>query len=679
MNTLKTKTAQALAFSFCAQFSSAQDFDLAPLVVTEGQYEPTGQDDVEESKRRVAATPGGASIVTPEDWTGRTLSTQDIFQFDPGVSARTRGVGTDARISVRGSGIQRQFGDRGVALFIDGIPLNDSDGSFYFRAIDPLVIDHVETFRGGNGLPFGGSQLGGAIRFVQKNGRTAPGGLLLSEYGSFDTYRGAIQYGVEEGPWDFFAAYTYNETDGFRDRSASRNHFFNSSLGYQWSEQSTTRFYLHYSDSNAELSGSLSPDEFAADPSQAGANRTDDADRDLATFRFGQRTEWETKSGDWSFFLNFQSLDFDHLINEGLFRFNRLIDFNTLEGQIGLQGEERYQAFGHEQTFRFYAAGNYGVQDEDGFGGFVTPGNPADTFDRTNTSWNLQVFLDHDLRFAPGQHLITGVGFNHADRERDINNADTTGDNEFNTSDTGLTYRLGYLFELNPQTQFFTNFSQSFEGTPFSEAEDALDPQVGRTWEIGARYQGDIIEGEVTYYYAGIADEFVDVELAPGFSQTTNLDTVHQGVEFALTADLAKLAGVDNSFRLFWDQKYQYNDFTIDEGPDDGNRLPGVSEHVFNSRIRLQSPDDKWRLALSADWLPQGFVVDNQNTIETDGFVNFRLSGEVNLSDSLKLYGGIDNLFDESFANNVTINPSNDEFIDPSDGRSFYAGLKYQW
>ena len=127
-----------LALASSLHLAVAQEFILPPSVVVADKLNLTGQDDVELSKERVASTPGGASIVTPEEWTGRTLSTQDIFQFDPGVSARTRGVGSDARISVRGSGIQRQFGDRGVALFIDGIPLNDSDGSFYFRAIDNL-------------------------------------------------------------------------------------------------------------------------------------------------------------------------------------------------------------------------------------------------------------------------------------------------------------------------------------------------------------------------------------------------------------------------------------------------------------------------------------------------------------------------------------------------------------
>ena len=669
----------ALALVLGAHSVTAQTLTLDPTVISGEQHQLTGQDDIEASKERVAATPGGASIVTPEDWTGRTLSTQDIFQFDPGVSARTRGVGTDARISVRGSGIQRQFGDRGLTLFIDGIPINDRDGSFYFRAIDPLVIDHVETYRGGNGLAQGGSQLGGAVKITQKNGRTAPGTLLLGEYGSFETYRGALQHGGQEGKWDWFAAYTYTETDGFRDRGSSRSHFFNANVGYEWSEQSTTRFFLHTSDSNAALPGSLTPDLFDADPSQAGPNRTDEADRDLATYRIGQRTEWETESGSWSFFTNIQSLDFDHLINEGLFRFNRFIDYATLEGLIGLQGTQRYQAFGHEQTLSIYASGNYGVQREEGFGGFVTPGNPAGNFDRTNTSWNLQAFVEHDLQFAAGHHLILGVGGNHADREQDLNSADTTGDENFETSDTEVTYRLGYLFELSPQTQFFTNFSQSFEGAPFSESQLALDPQIARTWEIGTRFQNDYLSGELTYYYAAVDDEFVDEEISPGFAETTNLDTVHQGIEFALTADLAKLIGFNDRLQLFWDQKYQYNDFSIDEGLNDGNRLPGVSEHVINSRIRIGSPENKWKLALSADWLPNGLVVDNANTLDTDGFVNFRLSGEVQITDNIQLYAGIDNLFDEEFANNVSINPSNDEFIDPGDGRSFYIGMKHQW
>lgn len=663
-------------------FAQQATTQLDPLIVT-GEVttsEPQDeQDATERARERVASTPGGASVISPDDWTGRTLTTEQIFEFAPGVSARSRGLGSDARISVRGSGAQRQFGDRGLTLQLDGIPINDADGSFYFRTIDPLTTKHVEVFRGANGLIQGGSQLGGVINFVQKNGRNSPGVLLQSEYGTFDTFRAAFQYGDSTEKWDWFTAYTFDSTNGFRERTEAQTHFLNVNAGYKWSDTARTRIFLHHSDSNAALSGSLSPDEFDDDPTQAGSNRTDDADRDLATFRIGQRTEWITETGNYSFFANFQILDFDHLINEGLFRFNRLIDYETDEAQIGLTGEERYEAFGLEQSIRVYASGNFGRQDEQGFGGFVTPGNPAANFDRDNFAWNVQFFAEHDLQFAPKHHLILGAGFNHADRRSSLNSDDTTGDQEFDFSDTGLTYRAGYLYEFDEQSQIFANFSQSFEGSPFAESQAELNPQVARTFEIGARYQNNWLSGEVALFWSNIDDEFVDEEIALGVFNTTNLDTIHRGIEAGFSADLTSLVGSASPVRLSFDQKYQYNDFEIDGGVNDGNRLPGIAEQVINSRLRLQDNDANWQLAISANWLPDGLVVNNANTLQTDGFVSVRLAGELQIREGLALYGGIDNLFDEEFANNVTINPSGDQFIDPSAGRSFYGGLRYQW
>jgi len=157
-----------------ALLAEQESQDLSPIYVI-GEDTVTGQDSIQAAEERIALLPGAASLITPEDWTGRTRNPEEIFQFDPGVYARSRGLSNDTRLSVRGSGIQRRFGDRGVSLLLDGIRANDSDGSFYFRAIDPLSIDHIEVYRGANGLAYGGNQLGGAINIVQKNGLNAPG------------------------------------------------------------------------------------------------------------------------------------------------------------------------------------------------------------------------------------------------------------------------------------------------------------------------------------------------------------------------------------------------------------------------------------------------------------------------------------------------------------------------
>ena len=105
-----------------------------------------GISNVELSKKRVSDLTGGSSVIDSEDWRGSIVRPEDIFQGDPGVYARSSGTGNDTRLSVRGSGIQRRRGSRGLTIFLDGAPLNDADGSFYTRAIDPFNISHIEVF-----------------------------------------------------------------------------------------------------------------------------------------------------------------------------------------------------------------------------------------------------------------------------------------------------------------------------------------------------------------------------------------------------------------------------------------------------------------------------------------------------------------------------------------------------
>ncbi|MDH4653383.1 Plug domain-containing protein [Pseudomonas sp. JG-B] len=56
----------------------------------------------------------------------------------------------EARLSIRGSGLQRTFHGRGLLLMQDGAPVNLADGSFDFQTIEPLTTDHIEVLRGAN-------------------------------------------------------------------------------------------------------------------------------------------------------------------------------------------------------------------------------------------------------------------------------------------------------------------------------------------------------------------------------------------------------------------------------------------------------------------------------------------------------------------------------------------------
>src|SRR3546814_20101078 len=82
-------------------------------------------------------------------------------------------MGDDARVSIRGSGLSRAYGTRGLAMYFDGIPLNTSGGLLDFFEIDPSAYSYVEVFKGANALRYGSNALGGAINIVTPTGEDA--------------------------------------------------------------------------------------------------------------------------------------------------------------------------------------------------------------------------------------------------------------------------------------------------------------------------------------------------------------------------------------------------------------------------------------------------------------------------------------------------------------------------
>ncbi len=656
----------------------------------------------ESSLETIRQIPGGSSIIDASEWKTQVIKPQDIFRFDPGVYARSNGTGNDTRLSVRGSGIQRRFGDRGITLLIDGIPANDADGSFYFRAIDPLSLSHIETFRGGNGLAQGANQLGGAINLVQKNGLTHEGTEASVEFGRFDTFRLRLEHGGSSGNWDWHAGYTQFTSDGFRSRQDQNSDHFTLNIGYHWSDQAVTRFYGLLSDSDALLSGSLTQQEFDDDPSQAGtagflnAPRNSETDRDLLTVRLGQKTTWETANGLWNFYTNYQYLDFDHLIGFGPARFNSKIDFDIDSFQVGFNGFHNYSFAGLDHKLTVNHSFEYGRNNEDGFSQFIGspfgPVNPNVT-DRENTSTNWKFYLENDTTFAQKHHFIAGLGYILTNRRRNIGSDDQpAGPNDpnsigFDSNQEGFLGKVGYVYHPTESTQVFANISRSFEAAPFSEstAPGISDPQEAITYEVGARHQSDIFSAEVAVYLSDVSDEFIFFETAPnsGLFAITNEDTTHFGVEAASSINLTNLLGLDTDILYSANFSYQFNDFTFDEGAFEDNQIPGISRHVIASQFSVEA--DRWSAAITADWLPQGLVVDNANTIETDGFVVVDLNASYAIKENITLFGGISNVFDEEHVSDVVVNPdtfgdpSSTRFINPGDGRSYHIGLRYRF
>ena len=196
-----------------------------------------------EIKRNVGSV-GFIDADTPEQQTRYIADLRDALKDAPGVFAESR-YGQEMRLSIRGSNLTRDFHMRGLELLQDGIPMTFADGAGDTYSIDPHYYRAIEIYKGGNGLAYGSSTLGGAINFISPTAYTAISPNYLNvEGGSFETIRGQAQASRIFGNFDVLLNGGYTHSLGYRGHEQSNYLMFNGNAGYRFSNNIETRFYL---------------------------------------------------------------------------------------------------------------------------------------------------------------------------------------------------------------------------------------------------------------------------------------------------------------------------------------------------------------------------------------------------------------------------------------------------
>ncbi|MBB4865745.1 outer membrane receptor protein involved in Fe transport [Pseudomonas nitritireducens] len=141
---------------------------------------------------------------------------------------------------------------QGLSLYLDGVRMNQPFGDVVsWDLIPDNAIASAQLMPGSNPL-FGLNTLGGALAVQTKNGRDNPGGAIQTTLGSYGRRIGEVEYGGSEGQWDWFAAGTHFEEDGWREHSDSDAQKLFGKLG--WRGESTD-LKLTYSFADTDLNG----------------------------------------------------------------------------------------------------------------------------------------------------------------------------------------------------------------------------------------------------------------------------------------------------------------------------------------------------------------------------------------------------------------------------------------
>lgn len=633
---------------------------------------------IDAAKAALRRTPGGVDVVDAESYKeGRTSTLQDALQDSPGVFVQSRFGAEEARVSIRGSGIQRTFHGRGLKLMQDGVPVNLADGSFDMQAIEPMAARYVEVWRGANALQYGASTLGGAINFVSPTGHDAEAARLRGEAGSFGYRRVHAAVGGVAGDFDGYLSASSFEQDGFRDHARQRAQRLVGNAGWRINRDLETRFYFGYADSDSELPGSLTKAQLKADPRQAAAgNITGDQKRDLTVARLANKTTLrlspETR-------MEFSAYYSDKTLFHPIFQ---VLDQNNDDYGLEFRLVSEARLAGRRNTFVFGVAPSWGETDEKRWVNVGGRRGAARLFNHQEAS-NLDIYAENQHYLNEQWVLIAGAQATRAKRQLSVDYSFTGLDRGFDRSFRGVSPKLGVRYEASPRVQVYANLSKSYEPPSFGEMSTTLNAvtanlkgQRATTFEIGSRGRSGDWSWDASYYYGRLQDELLSYSLGGGLTATINADrTLHQGVELGATWRITP--------QLELREAYMWNDFRFrDDATYGGNRLAGVPQHLSRTTLTWRGGNGFY-VAGTVEWSPQRYAIDLANTYYADRYAVWSLRAGQQVAKELSWFVEGRNLANKRYAatTGVIIDAAGidrAQFL-PGDGRAFYAGLEWKF
>ncbi len=679
----------AMSFAWAqSEPRDAEELTVLPTVTVSATRNPDQstltQPDLPTARRRIEQTPGGAGVVDSDTFTeGRVSTLSDALGGATGVYVQPRFGAEEARVSIRGSGLQRTFHGRGLKLMQDGVPLNLADGSFDFQAVEALSARYIEVWRGANALQYGASNLGGAINFVSPNGYNSDRFRVRAEAGSFDYRRGFLSTGNVVGAFDYYLSASLFAQDGFRDHARQDTMRYFANVGYQLAPELETRFYLGHVHSDSELPGSITRQQLDTDPRVANpGNLSGNHRRDIDWTRVSNKTVYRPDSTQQlELFVYASDKRLHHPIFQVIEQDNR--DYG-LEARYTLEGE----VAGRRNRLIAGISPSRGTTDEDRFLNVAGQSGGRTNASR-QTAANFEVYVENQHYVMPAVALVTGLQWARSTRQLDDRYvAGTPADpvsESFDLRYEAWNPKLGLRWDLTPRAQLFANVSRSFEPPSFGELTGGATPtlnasQRGTTFELGTRGRTASLAWDVVFYESRLSDELLQIATnSIGASITVNAPrTLHRGIELGLGGDAFR----STSGRMEWRIAGLVNEFKFRDDPTYGsNRLPGVPKYTGRAQLGYRFSNTVLVQANAEG--ASSYPIDFANTFGADNYLIWGLRASGELVRGLSWFIDGRNLADRKYAATTGVvrdasGMDTAQFF-PGDGRSVFAGLDWRF
>ncbi|WP_130889823.1 TonB-dependent receptor family protein [Fusobacterium ulcerans] len=610
----------------------------------------------------VLDTAKNVTIVTQEDIQNKGASTvAEALRGVPGLDIRSMD-GSDPVFDMRGSGATA---GSNTLVLLDGVPLNNIEGRYFTSQIPIDQIEKIEVIPSGGAVMYGDGATGGVINIITKLPQDKKNyGSVNMEAGSWNTRKGTVNYGTKIG--DKFlldTSYTYTEGDGYRTP------------------------HPDYKDGDTKKSLWL-----------RGRYLLDDGYLEM-------RYNYNKVEDSYSDYLTKEKFD-DSIKQHGASggKYKNISNEYTLTYNKKLSDKLSFLIYGGytENDYR-YKATYYPTAYNENKRNLIT-----------------QYYIKPQLKYTYGKdsYVILGGDYKNGKVEDRVSKnpdkeKESYGGYILNKTTVGqFQFTQGYRKERSDFDYF--EFSQpdikikkKFSSDAYELAANYLYSDTGSIYlsftqgfrtpnadDLGAWY-GDIDVQETKAYELGVKDMYKNTYISSSIflidtdneiylkKDPTDKDYGKYGKNTNFDGKVRRIGGqvsLQHYFdRLTLRENISYIQPKVTSGKYDGKEFAGVP---------------RWNANLGATYNFTDNILGNldiyysSKTYSTDDFANklgkdndyitVDTNLKYNFENGLEIYTGIRNLFDKKYANIVTSNTQY-KVCYPADGRSYYAGFKYNF
>lgn len=645
-------------------------------------------------------TAGAVSLITSREITrGSAVSLQTALNAVAGVRMDQSTL-SEARISIRGNGVRAAYGIRNVKIYVNEIPVTEADGTTRIEALDVNSIGRAEIIKGPASSIYGAGT-GGIINFQLQRSpyqeQSVEGAGLIGANG---LHRLATVYRSGGDKINSYVSYGWQEYAGYREHSKDMRRFLTGNFQLFPSDKRIITLLLNRTTQHSQIPGSLTQVQVEDNPLQANASNLDkQAGRYQNWTRIGLGQQYRFNSklvNNTSVFTYFY--DMDHPLPYAYLR----NFYQSYGGRTRFSYDPSFEKFNTKFTIgaEYNEGLTKGTQYVNNQG---KEGALSANIDYNNTAYSL--FYQSETSLSLRTRLILGISYNSLDY--DVHNYIVQAQSGIKKFKPQATPRVALSHDFGSWLSLHASISSGFSPPSSSEIKNVdgtinptLQAEKALNYELNAK--GNLFKSRLAYDLAvfkmDMKGELIAQSIQQGITIYNNAGkTNHNGVELAFSYQAINPDKEGEIIRLnpyvaitYSDFKFQdykiLNSSNVETANFKGNKLTGISPWVISAGLDLET---------KAGFYFYGSYFYNDKLPLNDANTDFNSSysilnskigyrKKVVKSIELNLYGGLDNLLNQSYSSIVSLNAvgfngAAAPYYNPSPKRNGYGGINIKY